>query len=183
MSTLALGAAWVLGFAVAAALLVAFQNHVRVNAPSSSAPANIRRCLWVAFVIGAWWPWAVFRQWSGQADFLPVWASLEDHRLFLIGASPTLWVVGFTSVVQPWVYSIRTWLLGANLLAIGLFYGLFVGTVEWPGNLFTYQWLFWSAVGFGLSLRHVIQARPGQSWADASTTGGKLASNGHAGGA
>jgi hypothetical protein len=180
MSTLIVSAILALSFLITAALLVVFQTWVRLNAPSPSAAANLRRCLWVALVSAVWWPWVVLSQWHAHGAFWNIWTSLKDQRLFLIGVSPTLWVVGCTSVVQPWAYSLRTWLFGANLLAIGLFYGLFVGTVAWPGNLITYQWLFWSALGFGMSLRQVFHSKPGQSWVNSSTPIGNRMSNDHA---
>jgi len=179
MSTLTVSALLALSFLLTTALLAVFQNWVRLNAPSPSAAPNLRRCLWVAFVTGVWWPWAALKQWNAQGTFWSIASSLEDQRLFLVGVTPTLWVVAITSVVEPWAYSIRTWLLGANLIAAGLFYGLFVGTAAWPGNLFTYQWLFWSAVGFGQSIWHVVYSKPGQSWARSSTTVGNSANNSH----
>lgn len=178
MSTLSMSTILILGYLAALVLLVAFQTWVRLSAPRPSAAANARRCLWVAFVIGVWWPWVVIDNWNAEAVPWNVWASIEDQRLFLVGVSPTLFVVGLTSVVQPWAYSIRTWLLGANFLAAGLFYALFVGTVDWPGNLFTYQLLFWPAAGFGMSIRHVIRSQPGQSWAvDSHITGSPASSS------
>jgi hypothetical protein len=172
MSILTIITILIFGFLAALALLVAFQTWIRLSAPQPSAAANVRRCLWVAFVIGVWWPWVVISSWNAKAAPWNVWTSIEDQRLFLVGVSPTLLVVGLTSVVQPWAYSVRTWLLGANFLAAGLFYGLFVGAVDWPGNLFTYQFLFWPAAGFGMSIWHVIRSQPGQSSAaDSSVTG------------
>jgi hypothetical protein len=180
MSALTKLAIFTLSFLVSAGLLAKFQTWVRRNVPPPSAPANLRRCLWVAFVCGVWWPWAVLSQWNAQGAAWNVWASLEDQRLFLVGAGPALWVVGLTSVVQPWAYSIRTWLLGANLVAFGLFYGLFVGTAAWPGNLFTYQGLFWPAVGFVQAILFVLRSKPGQSWERGATRSECPASTGRA---
>jgi len=177
MSTLTISTLLVLGFLASWALFVAFQTWIRLSASPPSAAANFRRCLWVALVCGVWWPWVVINGWSARSAPWNVWTSIEDQRLFLVGASPTLLVVGLTSVVQPWAHSIRTWLLGANFLAAGLYYGLFIATVDWPGNLFTYYGLFWSAVGFGMPIRHVIRSQPGQSWAVGSSVTGTPAGN------
>jgi hypothetical protein len=168
-----------LSFLVSTGLLALFQSWVRLNS-SPPAAANFRRCFWVAFVCGVWWPWVLLSQWKTQGASWNIWASLEDQRLFLVGVSPALWVVGLTSVVQPWAHSIRPLLLGANLLAFGMFYGLLVGTAAWPGNVFTYQALFWPAAGFVYSIKGVLRSKPGQSWERSATTSEHPAKDGHA---
>ena len=150
-------------FAVTAALLAVWQTWVRLRASSQSADANYRRCAWVALVGSVWWPSTMWMKWG---ELEPMFASLSDQRLFLLGVTPTLVIIGLTSVVQPWLYSIRSGLLAANLFAVGLYYGILVGTVSWPWSMMTYGWVLAPAFGFGGSIWFVLRSKPGQGWRD-----------------
>lgn len=167
MSALTVGAILFASFLVTAAILAVFQTRVRLSTSPPTASANFKRCVWVAFVAGVWWPYTVWVGWTDHS--FSAFASLSDQRVFLLGFTPALWVLGVTSTVPPWAHSIRPWLLGANLVALGLACGLFLGTAAWPGSMFTIFWIFWTAVGFGCSIRAVLRSRPGQAWGGSSS--------------
>jgi hypothetical protein len=124
------------------------------------------RCARLSFFATIWLAFIVF---SGWREIEVMFASLLDQRKFLVGATPALFILGLSGIIQPWVYSVRSLLLGANLFAFGMYFGVFLGTVSWPWNSMTLIWFIVPAFAFGGSIRYVLRSSPDDGWGWASS--------------
>ena len=72
-------------------------------------------------------------------------ASLLHHRMFLMGVALVWANITVTLALVPWWGQVRTWLIAAHLLTMGLYIGLAIATTDWADWTARGWWQGWWA--------------------------------------
>jgi|RhiMethySRZTD1v2_1073278.scaffolds.fasta_scaffold11157_7 hypothetical protein len=71
--------------------------------------------------------------------------SVLHHRIFLMGAALVWAIIAVTLALVPWWGQVRTWLIAAHLLIMGVYIGLAIATSNWTALSIRAWWQLWWA--------------------------------------
>jgi hypothetical protein len=87
--------------------------------------------------------------------------SVLHHRIFLLGVALVWAVVAVTLALVPWWGQVRTWLIAAHLLIMGLYIGLAIATTDWADWTARGWWQGWWALPLmGGQIQQVLKLLP-----------------------